>query len=85
MITRDQWLAIWDAAGAAKDAAAVPTAGANNIKGRFISVLAAKLIKFWGKYRAQLIPFVTHLVISALDSLVAASSDIAAIDPPGPN
>ena len=61
-----------------------PAAPVHGIRGRFITSLVAKLCKFWGDHQAELIPFLSQLAIAALNALVAAQTDINAVNPPGP-
>jgi hypothetical protein len=82
-MTDAEWLAILHYAQVLQ-----PLPGAisapNDIKGRFIRQLVDRLVAFWGRHQATLIPFLTQAAIAALNALVAAQSGIDAINPPGP-
>lgn len=71
-------------AGAAAAKASVPTSLAAGIAGRFIAVMSKRLVEFWGKHRATLVPCLTQLAIAALDALAAQLINIITVDPPGP-
>jgi hypothetical protein len=61
-----------------------PLAVGGGVKGRWIRILVDKLVEFWGRHQATLIPYLSQLAIAALQSLVAAQADIDIVDPPGP-
>jgi hypothetical protein len=82
-MTDDQWMAFLTTARLLQPSA-TPTAPVVGIKGRFISKLVDVLCDFWVKHQATLIPFLTHLAVAALNSLVAARTDIDAVNLPGP-
>lgn len=78
-----QWMAIYTAAGLSAPPGG-PSAVPNLVKGRFIAALATKLVLFWGRHKATLIPFLSQIAIAALDAMVAALPAIQSVDPPGP-
>lgn len=84
MTELEQWQAYYDYAKALKSAMGT-TAPAGNIKGRFLAVLVNKVVKFWEKHKATIVPFLTNLAIAALEALAAQATAIGTIDPPGPN
>lgn len=82
-MTPEQWAAIYDYAVAVKDAAGdLPVT--NGIAGRWISVLATKLAKFYAAHSATLNPYLTSAAIAALQALIANLPAILAVNPPGP-
>lgn len=82
-MNKDEWMAVWDYAGAVKTAAGdLPVT--NGIVGRWITVLVNKLTKFWAQHSATLTPYLTQAAIAALQALLAAQPDIQRVNPPGP-
>jgi hypothetical protein len=82
--TDSEWLAFLERARLEQSLAPGAIAIPNEIKGRFIVALVKKVVDFWGRHRAILVPALTQLAVAALDALAAAQNDIARIDPPGP-
>lgn len=83
MTDEERWAAYLAMATALK-AAASPDIDATGIVGRFITVLAVRLAKFWGKHKATLIPHLTTAAIAALEALVSELPAIKDLNPPGP-
>lgn len=77
------WMAIFHAAGVMKSVAGDMPA-TNGIIGRSITYLVGKLVVFWGRHKARLIPFLTQLAIAALEAVATAKPDIDRVNPPGP-
>ena len=82
-ISEEDWGVFIKNANVQKAMVVAPGTG-NQIKGRFIKILADKLIEFWERHKNTLIPFLTNLAIAALDALASAQNDIGSVDPPGP-
>jgi len=82
-MTPEEWASIWAYAGSVK-AAAGDLPVTNGIVGRWISVLATKLAKFYAAHSATLNPYLTQAAIAALQALIAALPDILRVNPPGP-
>lgn len=83
-LTGDQlWAEIYKQAGVKKDMYDVPTPQFG-IRGRFISVLATRLAKFWVRHQDTLIPFLSQLAIAALEAVAQNLPAIQAVNPPGP-
>jgi len=82
-MTREQWIALWDAAEGAK-ANAGDQPAVNQIKGRWITVLVHELVVFWGKHKSALLRYLSVAAIAALEAIVSAEPQIAVINPPGP-
>lgn len=83
MTDEERWAAYLTAAQAQTNRTD-PLAPATGIKGRWIAFLAKKLVDFWQKHKATLLPYLTNLAIAALDALVAHLGEIQVVDPPGP-
>lgn len=83
MTPEEQWMSIYDHAGALK-AAYGTEATSGGIRGRFIVVLVNKLCEFWEKHKDTLIPFLSQLAIAALEAIVTQRSQIATVNDPGP-
>lgn len=82
-MTDAEWTAIFVAAGATK-AAAGDLPVTNGIVGRWISILATKLAKFYAAHAATLNPYLTQAAIAALQALITNLPAILAVNPPGP-
>lgn len=82
-MTRDQWIALFDAAAGAK-AVAGDFPVTNGINGRWITVLVHHLAQFWGRHKVTLLRYLTTAAIAALDAVVANEADIQRVNPPGP-
>lgn len=82
-ITPEQWAAFLTVAEI-EHVAAGDRPAENQIIGRSISFLVDRLVKFWGRHKATLLPFLSTLAIAALNSLVAAQTEIDQVNPPGP-
>lgn len=83
-VTRDQWIAIWDVAGATVAVTAGSGTPGTAVVGRFISTLVEKVVRFWGDHRATLAPVLAQIAIAALDALVQALPEIVSVNTPGP-
>lgn len=81
--TAEQWAALLQVADLEKASAGDMPVG-NQIKGRSITYSVDDLVEFWGKHKSTLLPFLTNLAIAALNALVAAQTDIDAVNPIGP-
>lgn len=62
-----------------------PAIPVSPVVGRFIRFLVDKLVKFWGKHKATLIPYLTQLAIAAIEALVANQGAFDNVNPPGPD
>lgn len=83
-VTREQWIAIWDAAGGTKAAAGVAPPASEPIQGRWISVLADRLAQFWSDHQDTLAPIFSQFVIATLSALISALPEILAVNRGGP-
>lgn len=83
MTIDEQWAAYLDFAQAEKAAAGTAPA-TGGIPGRYITVLATVLVRFWGRHKAKLIPHLTATAIAALEALVSELPNILVVNPPGP-
>lgn len=83
-MTKDQWIAIWDAAGGLKAVAGIAPPSTSPIQGRSISGLGAKLTQFWEDHRATLAPFLTQAAIAALEALIAVLPELLNVNKGGP-
>lgn len=81
-MTEEQWNSLFSYAGTLK-ATYGPTSLANQVVGRAITYIVDRLVKFWGRHKATLIPVLTQTAIAALEAIVAAKPDIDAVNPPG--
>jgi hypothetical protein len=83
MTDAERWQAYLDMATALK--ASHPSAPATGgIVGRFITVLAKRLARFWKDHRDTLIPHLTATAIAALEAVAAEIPNIIGVNPPGP-
>jgi hypothetical protein len=82
-MTPEEWASIYDYAGVVK-ASSGDLPVTNGIVGRWISVLATKLAKFYAAHSATLNPYLTQAAIAALQALIANLPAILAVNPPGP-
>lgn len=82
-ITQEQWAAFLTIAEV-EHVAAGDRPDENQIIGRSITEHVDELVKFWGRHKATLLPFLTTLAIAALNALVAAQTEIDQVNPPGP-
>lgn len=83
-MTRDQWIAIWDAAGGTKAVAGTAVPSTSPIPGRSISTIGDKLTQFWSDHRDTLAPFLTQAAIAALEALIAILPELLNLNKPGP-
>lgn len=83
MTDSEKW-ASYLAYGQALKATAGAAPGGASIAGRFITALAKRLVVFWGRHKATLIPHLTATAIAALEALVSELPNILTVNPPGP-
>jgi hypothetical protein len=62
-----------------------PAIPVSPVTGRFIKFLVGRLVKFWGKHKATLIPYLTQLAVAAAEALVANQGSFDNVNPPGPD
>lgn len=77
------WLEIYKQAGNKKAIYGSGTQGVG-VRGRFIAVLAEKLVNFWNKHQATLIPFLSQIAIAALEAMAQNLGAIQQVNSPGP-
>lgn len=83
MTDEQLWAEIFKQAGVKKAMYTAP-APISGIRGRFISVLATKLVHFWNKHQATVIPVLSQLAVAALEAVAQNLAAINAVNPPGP-